>query len=164
MDSKADMYQKRARTEIETADILKRLSEDEKMKQAFDLFPESTYYSGTITHAYYAIFYSAKAMLLTKNVETDAPEVHKKTIEAFEKEFISTGLLDVRLFTIYREMIVKAETLLGIFKAEKRKRGDFTYNTIPQANVEPAEESIRNAKEFIKHCNAYLSNTSRQEV
>ncbi len=56
-------------------------------------------------------------------------------------------------------MIVRAETLLEIFKTEKRKRGDFTYNTIPQANVEPAEESIKNAKEFIKHCNVYLMNT-----
>jgi hypothetical protein len=46
---------------------------------------------------------------------------------------------------------------LEIFKTEKKKRGDFTYNTIPQANMEPAGESIKNAKEFMKHCNAYLT-------
>ncbi len=97
-------------------------------------------------------------MLLAKNIETEAPEVHKKTLDAFKKEFIDSGLLDARLLVIYRQMIVRAETLLEIFKAEKRKRGDFTYNTIPQANAEPAEESIKNAKEFIKHCNTYLSN------
>ena len=54
-------------------------------------------------------------------------------------------------------MIVKAESLLEIFRAEKKKRGDFTYNTIAQANIEPANESLKNAKTFFKHCNAYLN-------
>jgi uncharacterized protein (UPF0332 family) len=98
-------------------------------------------------------------MLLTKNIETESPEVHKKTLDAFKKEFIDTGLLDAKLLIIYKQMIIRAETLLEIFKTEKKKRGDFTYNTIPQANIEPAEESINNAKEFIKHCNSYLINS-----
>lgn len=159
MDSKADMYFKRAKTELETAEILDKLSENKELKQNFVISPESTYYSGVISHAYYSIFYSAKAMLLTKNIETEAPEVHKKTLDAFKKEFIDTGLLDAKLLVIYKQMIVRAESLLEIFRVEKKKRGDFTYNTIPQANQEPAEESVKNAKEFIKHCNAYLSNS-----
>lgn len=158
MDSKTDMYFKRAKTEFEIAKILDEISKNRETKQNFDISPDSTYYSGVISHAYYAIFYSAKAMLLTKNIETEAPEVHKKTLDTFKKEFIDSGLLDARLLIIYKQMIIRAETLLEIFKAEKRKRGNFTYNTISQANVEPAEESIRNAKEFVKHCNTYLSN------
>ncbi|MCX6709290.1 MAG: HEPN domain-containing protein [Candidatus Woesearchaeota archaeon] len=154
MDSKAEMYIKRAKTELETAEILYTVSKEKP--QNFNISPESTYYSGTISHSYYAIFYSAKAMLLTKNIETKAPEIHKKTLDEFEKEFIQSGLLDARLLIIYKQMIIRAETLLEIFKTEKRKRGDFTYNTIPQANIEPAQESIKNAKEFIKHCNTYL--------
>ncbi len=154
MDSKAEMYIKRAKTELETAEILYTVSKEKP--QNFNISSESTYYSGTISHSYYAIFYSAKAMLLTKNIETKAPEIHKKTLDAFEKEFIQSGLLDARLLVIYRQMIIRAETLLEIFKTEKKKRGDFTYNTIPQANIEPAQESIKNAKEFIKHCNTYL--------
>ncbi|MEW5896576.1 MAG: hypothetical protein AB1668_02705 [Nanoarchaeota archaeon] len=58
---------------------------------------------------------------------------------------------------IYQAMIVRAEALLEIYKAEKRKRGDFTYNTIPQANRYPAEESIKHAKKFFKHSNTYIS-------
>jgi len=96
-------------------------------------------------------------MLLNKSIDTEGPEVHRKTLEAFEKEFIISGLLDSKLLIIYKQMIIRAETLLEIFKAEKKKRGDFTYNTIPQANAEPAEESIKNTKVFMKHCNAYLS-------
>ncbi len=152
------MHFRRAKTELETAEILHAVSKNKDAKQNFDISPDSTYYSGVISHAYYAIFYSAKAMLLAKNIETEAPEVHKKTLAAFKKEFIDSGLLDARLLIIYKQMIIRAETLLEIFKAEKKKRGDFTYNTIPQANAEPAEESIKNAKEFIKHCNTYLSN------
>ena len=96
-------------------------------------------------------------MLLTKHIQTEAPEIHKKTFDTFKEVFIDTGLLDTKLLVIYRAMIVRAEALLEIYKAEKRKRGDFTYNTIPQANRDPAEESIKHAKEFFKHCDAYLS-------
>ena len=158
MDSKSDMYFNRAKTEFETSEILFEISKSKDKKQNFDISQDSTYYSGVISHSYYAIFYSAKAMLLTKNIETEAPEVHKKTLDTFKEEFIDSGLLDAKLLIIYKQMIIRAETLLEIFKKEKKKRGDFTYNTIPQANLEPAEESIKNAKEFIKHCNSYLTN------
>lgn len=158
MDSKADMYFKRAKTEFETAEILYAVSNSKEIKQKFVISSDSTYYSGVITHTYYAIFYCAKAMLLTKSIETEAPEVHKKTLDYFKKEFIDSGLLDTKLLMIYKQMIIRAETLLEIFRIEKKKRGDFTYNTISQANMGPAEESIRNAKEFIKHCNTYLLN------
>lgn len=78
-------------------------------------------------------------MLLTKNIETEAPDVHKKTLNSFKEEFIDSGLLDAKLLIIYKQMIIRAETLLEIFRTEKRKRGEFTYNTIPQANFEPAK-------------------------
>lgn len=152
------MYFKRAKTELETAEILDKVSNNKDIKSTFDLSPDSTYYSGVISHAYYTIFYSAKAMLLTKKIETKAPEVHKKTLDAFKAQFIDSGILDAKLLVIYQQMTIRAETLLEIFKTEKKKRGDFTYNTIPQANLEPAEESIRNTKMFLKHCNAYLNN------
>ena len=48
-------------------------------------------------------------------------------------------------------MIVRADELLQIFKDEKWKRGHFTYQTIPQANKEPAEQSIQNAVTYIKN-------------
>ena len=89
-------------------------------------------------------------MLLTKGIDTKAPEVHKKTLEEFKKQFIDSGILDMKLLMIYKKMIVKAESLLQIFKSEKKKRGDFTYNTISQANIEPANESLDNAKIFFK--------------
>lgn len=51
---------------------------------------------------------------------------------------------------IYNNIFGKADELLQIFKDEKWKRGNYTYKTIPQANKEPAEQSINNSIKFIK--------------
>ena len=162
MDSKAEMFVKRARSEIDSAEILSAASNRKELKDTLKIGEDSTFYSGVISHAYYAIFYCAKAMLLTDKIETDSPEVHKKTFDGFKRLFIDTGIMDARLLIIYKQMIVRADSLLEIYKQEKKKRGDFTYNTIPQANKDPAEESIRNAKEFYKHCDAYMSGKASQ--
>ena len=77
------------------------------------------------------------------------PDVHKKTLTAFQEHFVDTGVLDVKLLAIYKKLVVRADELLGIFKNEKKKRGNFTYSTIPQANKEPAEDSVIHAKLFV---------------
>ena len=88
-----------------------------------------------------------------KVIKTEAPEVHKKTIMAFEKYLVETGKLNVELLKIYKKIIVRAEELLGIFSKEKGKRGEFTYQKLPQANREPAKESLDNASFFFKNIN-----------
>lgn len=130
---------------------IKRLSDDGEAKKYFNIDQKFTFYSSVISHAYYSIFYSAKTMLLTKGISTSSPEVHKKTFDAFKEHFVDTGILDVKLLEIYKKLVVRADALLGIFKEEKQKRGDFTYKTIPQANQEPAEDSIKNAKIFLSN-------------
>lgn len=158
MDSKAEMFMNRALSEIDSAAILFEASgRTHHLQEIGTRSSNTTFYSGVISHAYYAIFYSAKAMLASKNIGTKAPEVHKKTFDAFKETFIDSGSLDVKLLMIYKQMIVRAETLLEIYKEEKGKRGNFTYNTIPQANAAPAKESIEHAKMFFKHCDTYLS-------
>jgi hypothetical protein len=51
----------------------------------------------------------------------------------------------------------RAEELLGIFSKEKKKRGTFTYQKLPQANKEPAKESLDNVLFFFKNVNKLLS-------
>ena len=53
-------------------------------------------------------------------------------------------------------MLVRAEELLKIFSKEKGKRGKFTYQKLPQANQEPAKESLDNALFFFKNINKIL--------
>ncbi len=151
MDLMIKNYLDRAENELVLSTSIKRLSDDGEAKKYFNIDQKFTFYNSVISHAYYSIFYSAKAMLLTKGISTSSPEVHKKTFDAFKEHFVDTGILDVKLLEIYKKLVVRADALLGIFKEEKQKRGDFTYKTIPQANQEPAEDSIKNAKIFLSN-------------
>ena len=121
----------------------------------FKVNEPETYFSAVIAHCYYSIFYGAKAYLAKKGTEVSAPEEHRKTFDEFRK-FAESGELDVELLMIYHKALIRAEVLLGIFKEEKSKREEFTYRTIPQANREPARESIQHAKTFFKHTFAVL--------
>jgi len=146
----------RAENELKLAGIIFTISEKLQIQtDAFDIKDPETYYSSVIAHCYYCIFYSAKAYLLTKGIRVIAPEEHKKAYEEFKK-FVDSGKLDVELLRIYNEAIIRADALLGIFKEEKKKRGEFTYRTLPQANKEPAKESIAHAKTFFGHINIIL--------
>ena len=151
MDSMVEIYLERSDNELLAAQSLKKLSEEAKPKQEFELPADITFYSSVISHSYYAIFYSAKAILLTKGIKTHPPRIHKQTFDEFKKHFVDTGILDVKLLEIYRKMVVRADELLEIFREAKQKRGSFTYQTIPQANKEPAEDSLKNSKLFVSN-------------
>jgi uncharacterized protein (UPF0332 family) len=154
MDSKLFIH--RAENEIKLAEIIFAISEKLSIqKEIFKVNEPETYFSAAIAHSYYSIFYSAKAYLAKKGIVISAPEEHKKAFDEFKK-LVETGELDVELLKIYQEAIVRAEYLLGIFKEEKKKRGEFTYRTMPQANKEPAKESIEHSKTFFKHMIALL--------
>ncbi len=137
MDFEYKIYLARAQNELNLSIMIKKISDDQKMQLEVFGMKEDTYYSATISHAYYSIFYAAKAYLLLKGIKTKAPEEHKKTFEEFSK-LVTKGVVDVELLKIYQNMILKADTLLHIFELEKDKRGKFTYRRIPQANQEPA--------------------------
>lgn len=148
MDSNIKLLLERAENELDLAKVIFTTTEDKNIQtEVFHLNKTQTFYSSVISHSYYCIFYSAKAYLLMKGITTEAPEVHKKTFEAFKK-FVSEGVVSEELLKIYEEVLIKAETLLGIFKSEKKKRGEFTYQKIAQANREPANQSLENAKTF----------------
>ena len=157
MNDEAKLYLQRAENELVAANILFDISSNSELqKEQFKLEKNFTFYSTVISHSYYCIFYSAKAILINEGIKTDYPEVHKKTLDAFENYLVKTGKLDVELLKIYRKMIIRADELLGIFSMEKKKRGEFTYQKLPQANREPAKESLDNASLFFKNINKIL--------
>lgn len=150
MDLEVKTYLERSENEIELAKVILEISLNEDKKEDFHLAKSSTFYSGVITHSYYSIFYAAKAYLLSKGIKVKVPEEHKKTYGEFSK-LVEKGEIDLEIFNFYKEIIIKAESLLGIFKIEKRKRGDFTYQKLNKANLDPAKISLDNAKIFYKH-------------
>lgn len=154
MNGDSELYLQRAENELIAAQIFFEISSNLVLqKEQFKLEKNFTFYNAVINHSYYCIFYSAKAILIKAGIKTEAPEVHKKTIVAFEEYFVRTGKLDVELLKIYQKMIVRAEELLCIFSREKGKRGEFTYQKLPHANKDPAQESLKNALLFFKSIN-----------
>ena len=148
--------------ELNLAKAVFKLSTTSSLKLQFELKEDDTFFSNSISNSYYCIFYSAKALLCSKGIATEPPEEHKKTLEEFEK-LAASGEIDVELLMIYKSMVVKADELLGIFRKEKSKRGKFTYKKLPQANLEPAKESLENAEKFFKNINLMIKE-SRKEV
>ena len=171
MDSKVKLYLERAENELRFAKETFNLSGKENLKIELGANPEDTFYSAVISHSYYAIFYSAKAILLTKGINTKSPEKesqeasedlkkspeeHRKTYEKFKKIFVDSGELDNKLLRIYNDLIVKADELLSLFAHEKWKRGYFTYKILAQANIEPAKESIQNTIKLLSNIKQVL--------
>ena len=148
MDSEVSLYLARAEDEFLLAEKDMQISIDKDIKEVLGIQKEKTFFHSVIAHAYYSIFYSAKAYLLTKEIKTSAPEEHKKIFEEFAK-FVNNGVLQKELLIIYESEILKADSLLSIFKTERRKRGIFTYNVKSEANIPYAKESIENARKFV---------------
>ena len=151
-DHKELLYLNRAKNELDLANAVFKISTEKKFKADLELKEDSTFFSNVISNAYYGIFYSAKAFLYSKGIITKVPDEHKKTLKAFEK-LAASGQIDEEFVKIYKDIVVKAEELLDIFTKEKSKRGKFTYRTLPQANLEPAKESLENAEKFYKNIN-----------
>jgi uncharacterized protein (UPF0332 family) len=148
----------RAENELKHAETIFAISQKDDLKLELNLIKEDTFYSGAISHAYYSIFYSTKALLLTVKMKTKSPNIHKATLDAFAYHFVINGKLDLELLKIYQSALIKADSLLGLFITEKDKRGEFTYQKLPDANKEPAKDSIDNATKFLTHVKKLIEN------
>ena len=102
------------------------------LKSAEILLEEGDYES-SVSRTYYAMFYSAQAMLLTKNLSFSS---HKGVISAFGEHFVKTGIFQ-------KEM---GRELNKAF--EKRQIGDYEY-TFVITKME-AEEVLKNGEKFVE--------------
>ncbi len=151
MDSEVKFLLERADNELLAAKALKRISEEDVLKNNLAVPAKTTFYSSVINHSYYSLFYSARAALLNAGIKISAPFIHNKAYDEFKRIFVGSGKLDKHILEAYEKMLIRAEDLLQIMKDEKSKRGKFTYKTFPQANKDPAEDSMHNATLFVSH-------------
>lgn len=161
MDSRVSLLMDRAENEIFAAQALKNLSEDSQLKIKFEFPPNVSFYSSVINHSYYAIFYCAKAYLISENIILKSEQGQHQQVYFEFKKLVKFGLIEKQLLKIYEEVKGMAESLLDIIKTERAKRTTFTYETIPQANKQPAEESLKNALFFISHIKRFLEKNIR---
>ena len=70
MSDKAELYLQRAENELVAAQMLFDISSNPTLqKEQFKLEKDFTFYSTVISHSYYCIFYSAKAILIKKGLK-----------------------------------------------------------------------------------------------
>ncbi|MCK4476288.1 MAG: HEPN domain-containing protein [Methanophagales archaeon] len=93
----------------------------------------------SVSRAYYAMFYSAEAMLLTKGLSFSS---HRGVISAFGEHFIKTGIFP-------KEM---GKELNRAF--EKRQLGDYEYTFVILGDE--AKEILENGEKFVEKIAQYL--------
>lgn len=96
-------------------------------------------YESSVSRTYYAMFYSAQAMLLTRNLSFSS---HKGVISAFGEHFVNPGVFP-------REM---GRELHRTF--EKRQLGDYEYTFVIKRGE--AEQILANGKHFVEQIAQYL--------
>ncbi|MBL7117943.1 MAG: HEPN domain-containing protein [Candidatus Syntrophoarchaeum sp.] len=87
----------------------------------------------SVSRAYYAMFYSAEAMLLTKGLSFSS---HGGVISAFGEHFVKTGIFS-------KEM---GKELNRAF--EKRQLGDYEYTFV--ISEDEAKEILEKGKDFVE--------------
>ena len=97
-------------------------------------------YESSVSRTYYAMFYAAQAVLLTKKLTFSS---HKGVISAFGKNFIKTEIFP-------KEM---GRELNRAF--EKRQIGDYGYTFV--VSDEEAVQMLRYGKEFVDKITSWLN-------
>jgi hypothetical protein len=102
------------------------------LKSAEILLKEGDYES-SVSRTYYAMFYSAQAILLTNNLSFSS---HKGVISAFWEHFVKTGFFQKEMGREFTRAF------------EKRQIGDYEYTFV--ISKEEAEEILANGKKFVE--------------
>ncbi|OIO64995.1 hypothetical protein AUJ68_04305 [Candidatus Woesearchaeota archaeon CG1_02_57_44] len=131
------LYLSRAENELVLADIIMRLSSDAQLQQRLVSTQKPlTFYSAVISHAYYCMFYAAKAYLLHCGIQTKPPEEHRKTCRAFARVWKAVNGDPA------------ASTLQQWLREERDKRSSSAYHRSAQHNRKPAQASLDRARIF----------------
>jgi len=139
----------KALNDLRLAEGLLKISTDPKIKKILGYSDDATFFDWVVVCSYYSIFHATQALLGIKRVKI-VKRLHNATLIAFAKHFIINNELAEELFLIYENAEAKAAELLDIFEEEKQKRGLFQYHRLSRHNLEPANESIDNARIFLQ--------------
>jgi len=120
----------------EVESLIKRAK---KYLKSAKILLEGEDYESSVSRAYYAMFYSAEAMLLTKGLSFSS---HRGVISAFGEHFVKTGIFS-------REM---GRELNRAF--EKRQLGDYEYTFV--ISKDETEEILMKGKDFMEKVVQYL--------
>jgi uncharacterized protein (UPF0332 family) len=115
------------------------LKKAERSLRAASSMIDSRDFDFSLSRAYYAMFYSAEALLLTKDLRFSK---HSGVIACFGKEFIKEGVFSEQLY----DYLIK--------RFRERQKGD--YDVVSMPSREDALEMVERARIFIVEVNNYL--------
>ena len=93
----------------------------------------------TVNRAYYAVFYTANALLATRHMERSK---HSGVIAAFREHFVKTGLIEPEYSDWYGALL------------DTRQRGDYTLEWV--LDDMRARDLIEQAGRFVSRVERYL--------
>lgn len=95
---------------------------------------------GAVNRAYYAIFYAALAVLLTKDLGSSK---HSGVLSLFDREFVKTNEVDRRWSKVFHDAF-------GL-------RATADYAKLAEVTVQQATKTIQNAEEFVSWTREWLA-------
>jgi uncharacterized protein (UPF0332 family) len=122
------------------------LGKSAQSRDAALLLLHDGYVDFAASRAYYAMFYAIEGLLLSRNLSFSK---HSAVISAFGKEFIKTGLLDIR----FHRSIMNAFDL--------RNSGD--YGSMHAVSEENAQGIIYDAGALLEAVQQFLSDISEKD-
>ncbi|HIC91081.1 MAG TPA: HEPN domain-containing protein [Syntrophaceae bacterium] len=121
----------------EISDLTKKA---EKFLETAKLVFDSKDYDSCVSRCYYAMFFMAEAVLLTKGLKASS---HKGVISLFGEHFVKTGIFD-------REL---GKALSDAY--DKRLIGDYSVGFA--IVEEEAEDMLKTSQDFVKKLKDYLN-------
>ncbi len=97
------------------------------------------FYGSAINRAYYAIFYAANALLITRQLSRGK---HTAVIAAFRQYFVKSGVIEAEYSDIYGRVM------------ENRHTSDYDIE-LP-VDAQAAQEDVKDAQRFVERIEVYL--------
>ena len=124
---------------IQRKEIALYMENAQEMLEVARLMLDNDFYSSAINRAYYAIFYAANALLITKGLSSSK---HTGVMSAFRQHFVKPGLIAPEYSKIYGRAI------------EDRHESDYELES--QATKEDANLNLDGAAQFVHEVERWL--------
>lgn len=120
-------------------EIMSLIERARKYLKSAAILLEARDYESSVSRVYYAMFYAAQAMLLTRGLSFSS---HRGVLSAFGEHFVKTGLFP-------REMGREIHRMF-----EKRQLSDYEYTFV--ISGEEAEQALESGRQFVERIAQHL--------
>ncbi|WP_146199742.1 HEPN domain-containing protein [Methanospirillum stamsii] len=100
------------------------------------------YFEDAVSRSYYAMFFAARALLLTLDI---TPKTHRGVIVTLSDQFVKNGLMHYEIW----EYLAAGETL----------REEADYSSEKRIDDIRSQTTLEHAKEFVRTCSQILNSS-----